>query len=107
MLGVKYRPTAFDIQWTRNLIDQMNDGGIWGIPRANSVWRFDKTNKVLIQIHGNPNEPDNKALRIICPLIGWTTAYKAETLTPEQVKKAMEPINFVDHGAGKTTERPL
>lgn len=78
----------------------MNDGGIWGIPRANSVWRFDKTNKVLIQIYGEFNEPDNVAIRTIAPIIGYRTEYKPENLTQTQVTAAMM-------GAGKMTERPV
>lgn len=101
---VKFVPRPSDIQWTQKLINAMNDGGIWGIPRANSVWRFDKTNKVLTLIHGRFNEPDNKALRVICPLIGWTTAHKPEPLTPTQIQKAMEPVDLTAemYGAGKT-----
>ena len=105
---MKYTPRASDIQWTRNLIDQMKDGGLWGIPRAKSIWRFDKTNKVLIQIHGSPDELDNRALRVICPLIGWTTAHKPETLTPAEFRQAMQPHVLAQetHGTGKMREQP-
>lgn len=33
-------------EWTKDFLSQLNDGGIWGIPRSNSayqVWKDDKT----------------------------------------------------------------
>jgi|PlaIllAssembly_1097288.scaffolds.fasta_scaffold249197_2 hypothetical protein len=100
-----WQPRPSDIAWTQNLIDKMKDGGIWGIPRASSVWRFDKTNKVMVQIYGDADEPDNEALRIICPLIGWTTAYRPEPMTPEQVQAAMTDLTAETAGSGKTINR--
>lgn len=100
-----WKPRPSDIAWTLNLIDKMRDGGIWGIPRCQTVWRFDKTNKVLVCVYGDYNAPDSEALRIICPIIGWTTAHKPEPLTPEQVMAAMVPIAADAAGGGKTTSR--
>lgn len=102
---MNYRPTQFDINWTIALIDKMSDGGIWGIPRCQTVWRFDKTNKVLVCVYGDYDAPDSEALKIICPLIGWTTAHKPEPLTPEQVVAAMVPLTADMSGGGKTTSR--
>lgn len=102
-----WQPSPSDIAWTRRMIDHMKDGSIWGIPRANSLWKLDKNNKVMVQIYGYTHEPDNAALRVICPLIGWTTAYRPESLTPAQVEKAMEPVVLTPEtfGTGKSISR--
>lgn len=102
---MNYRPTQFDINWTKNLIDKMRDGGIWGIPRCQTVWRFDKTNKILICIYGDYDAPDSIALRTICPLIGWKTLLKHEAMTKEQVAAAMTEIPAEMQGTGKYTSR--
>lgn len=102
---MNYRPTASDIAWTQNLIDKMRDGGIWGIPRCQTVWRFDKTNKILVCIHGDYNAPDSLALRTICPMIGWKTMLKHEAMTQEQVDAAMTNLTADMSGTGKTVSR--
>lgn len=79
-----------DIEWTRNFLENLNHNGIWGIPRAESVWRVDKTNRVLTLIHGDPAHSDNKTLNYICPLIGYRAEHKPEAMTPEEVKEVMD-----------------
>ena len=37
---------ANSIAWTQRLIDSLNDGGAWAIPRSGTVVSIDKTNKV-------------------------------------------------------------
>jgi len=99
-LPKNWQPQPSDIVWTRNLIEQLNEGAVWGIPRANSVWRLNKANKVFTLAFGDPNEPDNAALKIILPMIGYRAEYKPEPVRPV----AMNEQQF---GTGKTTERPI
>lgn len=99
-MNKNWKPRPYDIWWTQNLIETLRDGAVWGIPRASSVWRLDKTNKVFTLIHGDPQAPDNHALRVILPMIGYTAAEKLEPMTPQQISEAMA-------GTGKTIERPI
>ena len=105
---MSYQPTQFDLNWTRSLIDKMSDGGVWWIPRCDTIWRFDKTNRVLICVSGDWNAPDSKALRIICPILGWTTAHRPEALTAEQIEEAHVTTTTITAqmvGGGKSVSR--
>ena len=39
-------------QWTHNFISQLNEGGIWGVPRSNSGYRIWRSNKTYSCIMG-------------------------------------------------------
>lgn len=95
---MKWQPRPSDIEWTRNLIDKMRDGGVWGIPMNQSVWKFDKTNKALICIHGKMDDMFHK-LTTVCKHLGYTTRLALESLTPQQISESMM-------GTGKSVERP-
>ena len=47
-----YKPSIFDLQWTKSMLDQMNDGATWAMPMNGMVWRFDHSNKELILVDG-------------------------------------------------------
>jgi hypothetical protein len=91
-------PRPSDIQWTRKLINTLRDGGIWQIPRCDSTWRLDKTNKVFTLVFGSPNAPDNRMLKAILPLIGYRYAIKLEPVKPVDIKET-------DSGTGKSVQR--
>lgn len=95
---MKWQPRPSDIEWTRNLIDKMRDGGIWGIPMNGSVWKFDKTNKALICVHGKVDDMFHM-LTTVCKHLGYTTRLALESLTPQQISESMM-------GTGKSVERP-
>ena len=44
-----YAPTYHDMMWAANMLQIMNDGGVWAIPGNCSTYIFDHTNKKLIR----------------------------------------------------------
>jgi len=40
----------------QKIVDDLKDGGIWGIPRSMMVFRIDKTRKKFILLEGNSQE---------------------------------------------------
>lgn len=96
---MNWQPRPSDIEWTRRLIAQMSDGGVWGIPMNQSVWKLDKTNKVFTCIHGKMDDMFDKLTKV-CKELGWTTALKPQAMTPQQISAHMM-------GTGKSLERPI
>lgn len=95
----KYQPSAYDIQWTRCLTEKIRDGGVWGIPREQTVYQFDKTHKKLRLIYGSPGM-DFAALKAICPLIGWELVI--ELVEPKTMPPSEWQAILVESGMGKT-----
>jgi len=60
MVSKKYVPRASDLAWTKNMIECMNDGGVWGVPMNGQVYKFDKVNKELNLIEGKVDDMFNK-----------------------------------------------
>ena len=52
--------------WLRNLIAMIADGGEWGIPRSNTIYRFDKQAQVVTCVMGG-DKPTERVLEHI----GW------------------------------------
>lgn len=42
-----YQPTEEDLDFFRNLIRVMKDGGTWAVPYSGAIYQVDKTNEVL------------------------------------------------------------
>ena len=95
-----WKPQPSDIEWTRNFLARLNDGGTWGIPANRSVWKHDKTHRVLRCIHGERDEDFNR-VTTVCTLIGYTTEYAPEAMTPAQVQEHISMSADV-FGSGKT-----
>lgn len=86
-----WQPTPSDIEWTRKHFDGLNDNTRWGIPRNQSIYRLDKTNKVLTCIYGDQDYMfDN--LTTVCKILGYTTVYAPEDMGPEEVAKHLAPV---------------
>lgn len=62
MVSRRYIPRPSDLLWTRNMIEQMNDGGIWGLPMNEQVYKFDKVNKELHLIEGELDDMFHKVV---------------------------------------------
>lgn len=70
------KPTEAVLNWCRNLVDTIADGGIWGIPRSQIVFRIDRPAKKLILIIGENDDPDFIATKQVFRHIGWTVVGK-------------------------------
>lgn len=59
--------------WTQNLIDTLNDGGVWAVPRSGTIIKFDKVNKKARVTH--QMIPDI-SIEMILEALGWEITYK-------------------------------
>lgn len=101
---MSWKPTPSDLAWTKNLLDRLNDGGTWGFPANRSIWKHDKTHRVIRCIHGERDEDFNR-VTAVCKLIGYTTEYAPENLTPTQVQEHISATLSMPadvFGSGKT-----
>lgn len=62
MVSRKYIPRPSDLVWTKNMIETMNDGGVWGLPINGQVYKFDKVNKELNLIEGKMDDMFDKVV---------------------------------------------
>jgi len=100
-----WQPTPYDLAWTQNLIDHLNDGGIWGVPRNNSVWKLDKQKRMFTCIFGK-EDALFQAITICCRKLGYSTELKREKLAPETVAQHMAAsTQFTEFGTGKSISR--
>lgn len=91
---MNWTPRPSDIEWTRRLIDRLNDGGLWSIPQNGSDWRLDKKAKVFRCVTG-PKDALFEQLTIIGKKLGYTTEY-----VPGSVPKHV--LDAFHAGSGKT-----
>ena len=40
-----WKPTEADIEWTRNLVNSLNNNGAWAVPQTMTIFTFDKIAK--------------------------------------------------------------
>jgi len=67
------RPPEHILEWCRNCVRIIQDGGVWGIPRSGTIFRVDHKNKQLVLIMpGNDDEGDYNATKHVFKFIGWT-----------------------------------
>lgn len=59
--------------WTQKLIDNINDGGVWMVPRSGTIIKFDKVNKKALITH--QLMPDI-SIEMILEALGWEITYK-------------------------------
>jgi hypothetical protein len=55
-------------QWMQRLIDGLKDGAIWGIPRSNAMYKFDKKKKIATALGPGRDE----AVEVVLKKIGWS-----------------------------------
>ena len=59
--------------WTQNLIDNINDGGVWLVPCSGTAIVFDKVNKKALVTH--QLMPDI-GIEMVLESLGWEITYK-------------------------------
>jgi hypothetical protein len=65
-------PAASVLSWCTSLVSALTDGGIWGIPRSETVFKVDKQKKQLILVQpGNDDDADFFATQKVFKHIGW------------------------------------
>lgn len=69
MVALAYPESS--IEWCRNLVALIKDGGCWAIPRSSLVFRVDKTLQTLTLVSGDKSSPDIAATREAFSHIGW------------------------------------
>jgi hypothetical protein len=57
------------VEWTRNLFERLNDGGVWLVPRSGTVVRVFKSERRVIITNGPV--PD-AAIADVIKSMGWT-----------------------------------
>lgn len=61
----------YQLDWCRNLVAMVADGGFWAVPRSSLVFRVNKQNKTLTLVAGDPSDGDVAESRHVFALIGW------------------------------------
>jgi hypothetical protein len=61
--------------WTSQLISMINDMGVWGVPRSETVYQFDKKNRVVMRLVG----PGDSSTETVLKAMGWIV-----DITPRQ-----------------------
>ena len=56
------KPPEPVLEWCRELVRAMKDGGVWGIPRSGTVFQIDQKNKRLICRSLGPDGDDGDFL---------------------------------------------
>ncbi len=67
------KPEEPVLEWCRELVRAMKDGGVWGIPRSGTVFQMDQKNKRLICRSLGPDNDDGDflATQRVFAHIGW------------------------------------
>lgn len=66
------------LEWCRQMVRTLRDGGMWGIPRSGIVFKVDKRKQCLILTVGVETNVDFIATRRVFGQIGWDVFTKAE-----------------------------
>lgn len=70
------RPEEHILQWCRELVTTIADGGNWGIPRSQIVFQIDKKARKLVLVVGSKTNPDFIATKRVFKHIGWDVVAK-------------------------------
>lgn len=65
------RPEEHVLRWCRALVETIADGGNWGIPRSQIVFKLDKKARKLVLVFGDADNPDFIATKRVFKHIGW------------------------------------
>lgn len=66
------RPPDHVLEWCRNIVRIIADGGVWGLPRSGTTFRLDHKNKRLVLIMpGTDDGADFEATKHVFSYIGW------------------------------------
>lgn len=65
-----WTPRQSDIDWTRNLISMLKDGGVWAVPMNGNVYRFNKVTQTVSLEIGTADDTHQRFLACL-KAIGW------------------------------------
>jgi hypothetical protein len=69
MVCFSYPQSTLD--WCQNVVDSLNDGGVWMIPRSGVAFRVDKRAQTLTLVAGDAHDPDVPETKRVFACIGW------------------------------------
>jgi hypothetical protein len=72
-------PPPHILAWCRKFVSTIADGGSWGIPRSQIVFRVDQKKKQLVLVIGNTTDPDFVATKHVFKHIGWDVVPEDKT----------------------------
>ena len=61
-------------EWMEGFLPRFKEGGVWGIPRADSIYRIEGSRKTAVRIEGE----GDKATEEVLAAIGWTVLTEPE-----------------------------
>lgn len=64
-------PPDHILEWCRQHVAMIADGGIWGIPRSGIAFRVDHKKKQLVLTVGSASDDDFRATKHVFSFIGW------------------------------------
>jgi|688.fasta_scaffold00210_61 hypothetical protein len=69
MVAFSYPQSTLD--WCQWVVDSLNDGGVWMVPRSGVAFRVDKSSQTLTLVVGDAGDPDVLETRRAFACIGW------------------------------------
>ena len=66
-----WKPDEEDIQFGKQLIRTIKQGGVWAAPQGVCVYEFDHENKTLIERVPSPLAEFRKKTKILFQTLGW------------------------------------
>ena len=73
------KPPDHVLEWCRQVVRIIADGGVWGIPRSGTTFRLDHKNKRLVLIMpGRDDYADFEATKHVFAYIGWDVVKESE-----------------------------
>ncbi len=67
-----WEPLESDIAWCQRLLDMVKDGGVWGLPGCQCIYRIDKKAKRLVLVSGSDLEETHQRNVICFGQLGWS-----------------------------------
>jgi len=63
-------PKQSDIEWVKNLIRSLKEGGTWAVPCAMSIFTFYHSEQEYVLV-GDPSDATNRKTVKILGMLGW------------------------------------
>lgn len=69
-MEIKWEPKQSDIDWQRNMLGKIQDGGVWG--SMSGIYTVNHKKKVLVRVAAGIDEATNERVKIVLQKLGWT-----------------------------------
>lgn len=66
-----WKPSATDTAWAANFVGTLRDGAVWALPCNATVYRIDKSRKVLALVEGPKDDVFDKTVATFTA-VGYT-----------------------------------